>query len=90
MNHLQMGEGVGNAVIAFAGASRLQRIEGHAGGAIADAVHMDAKALLVERPHVAVQIGGAVVDQPLAAGILAVGGDGDLLATLICGEVGVW
>ena len=88
MHHLQMGEGVGSAVIAVAGAGCLQRIEGHAGGAIADAVHMDAKARLIELPYVAVQIGGSVVDQPIAAGILAVGGDGDLLATLIRGEVG--
>lgn len=83
-----MGEGVGNAVIAVAGAGRLQCIEGHAGSAIADAVHMDAKARLVEFPNVAGEIGGAVVDQPITASILAVGGDGDLLACLIHGEVG--
>ncbi|MNG96838.1 hypothetical protein D3C79_559220 [compost metagenome] len=88
MNHLQVSQGVGNAVIAVAGAGRLERIQRHPGAAIADAVHVDAEARLVEGADVALQIRIPVVDDAVAAGVLAVGGDGDLGTVGIHGQMG--
>ncbi|MNF45617.1 hypothetical protein D3C84_267590 [compost metagenome] len=89
VHHLQVGQGVGDAALPVAGAGRLQGIEGHPGAAIADAVHVDAKSGPIQRRDVTRQIRLLVVDDAVAARILAVRCDAHLAAVGIQGQMGM-
>ncbi len=89
VHHLQVSQGMGDPLVTVAGAGGLQCIQRHPGAAIADAVHVNAETGPIEGGDIVFQVGVPVVDDAVAARILAIGRDGHLLGGEIHGQVRV-